>query len=52
MTTPFRTHPCSLALLMSKGPEKGLALNLGSMVIAEVTLGLLENGRRTSSQQI
>lgn len=53
MTTPFRTHPCSLALLMSKGPEKGLALNLGSMVIAEeVMLGLLENGRRTLPQQI
>lgn len=53
MITPFRTHPCSLAVPMPRGPEKGLALNVGSMVIAEeVMLGLLKNGRRTLSQQV
>lgn len=53
MITPFRNHPCSLTLLMPRGSEKGLALNVGSMVIAEeVMLGLLKNGRRTLSQQV
>lgn len=34
-------------------PEKRLALNLGSMVIAEeVVLGLLNSGRGTLSQQV